>query len=74
MTKPTVLMGLTEIAEALGLSRGRVNNITRQHADFPPPIAELAQGRVWDAETVREWAAEHSRPWREPSSAGAATP
>jgi prophage regulatory protein len=39
-----------------GVSRQRVYQLTRR-ADFPQPVAELAQGSVWLAEDVDRWIA-----------------
>lgn len=50
------LVGTAEIAEMLGVSRQRVDVITRTHGDFPEPEAELASGRVWLRSAVEEWA------------------
>ena len=37
-----------------GISRQRVHQITTR-ADFPAPLADLAQGRVWLADAVDAW-------------------
>ena len=51
------LVGTEEIRVRLGgVSRQRVYQLTRR-ADFPQPIAELAQGGVWLAEDVDRWIA-----------------
>lgn len=50
------LVGVHEIANLLGVSRQRVDEITRTHADFPEPEAVLASGRVWKREDVEAWA------------------
>ena len=69
------LLGLTEIGEGLGLSKQRVHGLAREIGqDFPAPLAELRQGRVWDADTVEKWAAEHGRAWNEPDGADRAAP
>lgn len=54
------LMGLTEIAEALGISRQRVDQLTRRE-DFPKPAAVLASGRIWKTEDIEKWAREEGR-------------
>ena len=51
------LIGTAEIADMLGVSRQRVYQITSR-PDFPQPVARLAI-RVWDAEQVTAWIAEH---------------
>ncbi len=48
------LVGLTEIAAMLGVSRQRVHQLA-QGADFPRPIADLASGRVWETVAVAQW-------------------
>ncbi|WP_261556251.1 serine/threonine-protein kinase [Frankia tisae] len=46
--------GVTEVAEILGVSRQRVAKL-RDRADFPDPIAEIAQGPIWDLDEIKEW-------------------
>lgn len=53
-------MGVQEIVDLFGVSRTRVQQLTRRD-DFPAPLAELAQGRVWVAADVRAWAASKGR-------------
>ena len=53
------LVGLTEIAEMLGLSRQRADQITRTYPDFPEPEVELASGRVWRRSAVEDWNRRH---------------
>lgn len=55
------LMGAHEIRVRLGgISRQRVYQITSR-ADFPEPVADLAQGKVWAAEDVEAWIRTHRR-------------
>jgi predicted DNA-binding transcriptional regulator AlpA len=54
------LVGAQEIGDLLGVSRQRVYQLTHRD-DFPAPLAELAQGRVWDGAAVARWAREHGR-------------
>jgi prophage regulatory protein len=57
----TGLVGAYEIRELLGgISRQRVYQITT-HADFPRPLANLAQGKVWSASEVSAWRARRRR-------------
>ncbi len=58
---PDRLMGLTEIAELLGLSRQGVHQLSKRRDDFPKPFTQLAMGYVWDADEVEEWARETGR-------------
>lgn len=41
-----------------GISKQRVYQITSKKG-FPDPVAELIQGKVWLAEDVKKWIAEH---------------
>jgi prophage regulatory protein len=50
------LLGVTEVAEVLGLSRQRVQQLTETDPDFPEPAASLARGRVWSRESIEAWA------------------
>ena len=66
------LVGLTEIAAMLGVSRQRVGQIVRDYDDFPTPVAELASGRIWETAAVKAWAEAHpvrppGRPAADPS-------
>jgi predicted DNA-binding transcriptional regulator AlpA len=54
------LMGVTEIAELLGLSRQRCDQLSRMKG-FPDPVAELSSGRVWNTDDVERWAQEAGR-------------
>lgn len=50
-------MGAHEIRVRLGgISRQRVYQITSR-PDFPPPAADLMQGKVWLVEDVDSWIA-----------------
>jgi hypothetical protein len=52
------LLGVAEIAEALGVSKQRVSELADQEG-FPVPIARLRSGRVWQrsalARFMRSW-------------------
>jgi predicted DNA-binding transcriptional regulator AlpA len=54
------LMGVQEICDLFGVSRTRVQQLTKRE-DFPVPLAELALGRVWDGAAVRAWATAKGR-------------
>ncbi len=49
------LVGLTEIAQLLRVSRQRAHQLSTAAA-FPPPVVELASGKVWHREDVERWA------------------
>lgn len=51
-------MGVAEIADLLGVSRQRVDQLSRE-PDFPAPLSTLRVGRVWNAGDVEAWIAEH---------------
>src|ERR1041384_1175481 len=54
-------MGAHEIRIRLGgVSRQRAYQITSR-ADFPKPVADLAQGKVWTTEDVEAWMQVHRR-------------
>lgn len=53
------LVGTTEIAEMLGVSRARVAQLADSYDDFPAPQAELASGRIWSRTAVELWIQEH---------------
>lgn len=48
------LVGTAEVAELLGLTRQRVQQLTRD-ADFPAPIAKLSAGWIWRRSDVEQW-------------------
>jgi predicted DNA-binding transcriptional regulator AlpA len=53
--KPIRVVGAHEIRVRLGgVSRQRVYQITSR-ADFPKPVADLVQGKVWLADDVEAW-------------------
>jgi prophage regulatory protein len=53
--KSTRLVGAHEIRVLLGgVSRQRVYQLTSR-PDFPEPVADLAQGKVWLAADVDAW-------------------
>jgi prophage regulatory protein len=60
-TKSIRLMGAHEIRLRLGgVSRQRAYQITSR-ADFPTPVADLAQGKVWLTDDVEAWMKAHRR-------------
>lgn len=54
------LMSTVEIAELLGVTRQRVDQLSRTD-QFPEPAAELAVGRVWARADVVAWAEKTGR-------------
>ena len=55
------LAGAHEVRELLGVSRQRVYQLAAQ-ADFPDPVAILAQGKVWSIDDIEKWLADRRRP------------
>jgi predicted DNA-binding transcriptional regulator AlpA len=49
------LVGVREIAEMLGVSRPRVDQLSNTDS-FPTPEVELASGRIWKRAAVEKWA------------------
>ena len=50
------LVGTSEVAEMLGVSKQTLINWRNRVADFPEPVAELKSGPVWQREEVISWA------------------
>jgi predicted DNA-binding transcriptional regulator AlpA len=48
------LAGAHEVRELLGVSRQRVYQLAAR-ADFPKPIATLAQGKLWLLGDIEQW-------------------
>jgi predicted DNA-binding transcriptional regulator AlpA len=55
-----VLVGVSEVAAMLGVTKTRVTQLAKASA-FPAPIARLAAGPVWDRGDVERWARETGR-------------
>lgn len=47
-----MFVGTSEIAERFGVSRQRVSELARNHADFPEPLARLKSGPIYDKADV----------------------
>lgn len=58
------LVGISEIAGMLGVTRQRAVQLVDGYPDFPNPAATLAAGRIWERQSVEEWIARH--PQRRP--------
>jgi len=66
MSSRPALWGIHEIARAYEVSRQTVYYWTRKKG-FPRPLAELQQGRVWDAREVIKWKQANIRPRKRPA-------
>lgn len=53
-------MGLTEVAELLGVSRQRAHQLSKSKG-FPEPTARLSAGLIWRRQDVEAWARETGR-------------
>lgn len=49
------LLGINEVARLAGVSRQAVVNWRNRNLDFPPSIAELGSGPVFDGRKIRRW-------------------
>lgn len=49
------LVGLSEIADAAGVTRQAVANWRKRFDDFPRPVQTLQSGPVWQREVIEEW-------------------
>jgi predicted DNA-binding transcriptional regulator AlpA len=58
---------VADIAQLLGVSRQRANQLTRE-PNFPVPDRSDRRGRAWSREAIEEWLLEvnwfESKPWR----------
>lgn len=51
------LVGATEIAERLGVTRPNVvHEWARRHEDFPSPVLQLRRVKIWHWPDVENWA------------------
>jgi hypothetical protein len=60
------LLGISEVAKRLDVSKQRATELARTNRLFPPPLAELASGPVWTAWQIgsfeRSWTRKPGRP------------
>ena len=55
------VVGVTEVAALLGVSRQRVDQISHSDLDFPEPMTTLGRGRLWEKRSIEKWARETGR-------------
>jgi predicted DNA-binding transcriptional regulator AlpA len=56
------LIGLTEIADMLGMTRSGADKLVKRTLSFPEPVGVLAgRTRVWNRADVERWARETGR-------------
>ncbi len=71
LAEPTFpeLLGVTEVARLLHVSRQRVDELLRTREGFPKPIVELAAGPVWKKVAImrflEDWSRKPGRPTKE---------
>lgn len=53
------LIGLSEVAAMLKVSRERAAQIIAAYSDFPVPVAVVGARRGWDPAQVEQWQSEH---------------
>jgi len=58
---PTLLVGVTEIAEMAGVKRNVVSNWINRWDDFPTPVVTLAMGSAWYKPDIDRWLDEPRR-------------
>jgi len=61
-------MGVAEIADLLGVSRQRVNQLVQTDPTFPEPEAELSAGRIWLRSAIEQWVAASGRATDDPGA------
>lgn len=54
------LVGSAEVADMLGVSRQRVQQLIAE-PDWPEPEVSLKMGKVWRRDAIRSWAEQHGR-------------
>jgi predicted DNA-binding transcriptional regulator AlpA len=60
--KPENLLGTSEVAVVLGVSKQRIHAL-RKNKKFPQPIVTLAATPIWDKREINAFLAEW-RPWK----------
>jgi predicted DNA-binding transcriptional regulator AlpA len=55
------VLGVTEVAALLGMSRQRVDKLSHTDPDFPEPVTTLGRGRLWEKAAIEKWARETGR-------------
>lgn len=53
------LVGTTDVATMLNVSRQRVGQLIDRYEDFPAPVDVIASRRVWRRTDVERWIARH---------------
>jgi len=61
-TTSVEVVGATEGARILGVSRQRFYELQEQREDFPRPVQVLGRGSLWDAAELERWGKTRHRP------------
>jgi hypothetical protein len=72
LARPTIptLLGASEVAAMLGVSRQRVHQLHRENPAFPAPLVEVAMGPLWDEQAIDKFARQWERKPGRPALAG----
>lgn len=70
MPGDTDLLGVSEVAELLGVTRQAVTNWRSRRKDFPEPAADLRSGPIWIRSAIVQWASDNSMEIRAPQESG----
>jgi hypothetical protein len=62
------LVGAAEVAEMLGVSKQRVNQMATSRGGFVRPVAVLKAGRIWRRQDIVQWAKANRRKPRRSSA------
>lgn len=52
-------IGTSEAGELIGVSRSRVDQLSREYDDFPEPAITLPRRRIWKRADVVAWLERH---------------
>lgn len=56
------VLGTHEIAEMLGVTRSRVNQMARERGGLPRPLGVLHMGKVWRRSDIEAWMRKRTPP------------
>lgn len=49
------ICGIAEVADLIGRTKGRIDQLLLEDSDFPRPIWSLKLGRIWDRNEITAW-------------------
>lgn len=53
------LLGMSQIAAMLGVSRQRVHQLCKSYPDWPQPVATVGGRRIWTRDEIEQWLDRH---------------